>query len=146
VIRLSSSIKKMSLFDDFQMTLSPFTSGSRFERERHNSASVKRSMVAFILLGFMKGPVFFKVVAGAQRTKPQDGLGTSKTPSSPGQFHSVFDQMSAGTFNDPGGNRKALAKIAVVLEIGCTGEQVIGADIDRISFCGDKTSQCGGAD
>ena len=100
---------KYSLFDRFQMI--SFTSLSRFarfKRGRHNAVSIEESVVTFIFFCLMKIPVLIKIVTGAQRAKTQDGLGASEAPAGAGDFHAVFDQMAAGTFNDSCGDGKSL--------------------------------------
>ena len=104
--------------------MATLASRSWFKRGRHDAVDVEGSVVAFILLALMEGPVLIKVVAGAQGTQTQDGLGAGQAPAGPGYFHAVFDQMAAGAFNDSRGYGQSLGKVAMVLEVGRIGEQL----------------------
>ena len=69
---------KYSLFDSFQMIT--LASRAEFKRGRHDAVGVEVSVVAFILFGFMEGPVLIKVVAGAQGTQAQHGFSAGQAP------------------------------------------------------------------
>jgi len=98
-----------------------------------------------MLLRLMEDPVLIKLVAGAQGAQRQHDLGSFQTPASAGHFHTIFDQMTAGAFNDSRGDGKSLSKVMIVLEIGCVGEHIVRSDTYGFSICGSKISQCGPA-
>ena len=87
-----------------------FTSKLWFDCGRDNAAGVEVSVISFMLLGLMEGPVLIKIMASSQRAKTQDGLCAIKAPAGAGHFHAVLDQMAAGAFNDSCGDREALSK------------------------------------
>ncbi len=132
-----------SLLYDFQMIV--FVSFARFECRRDNAVGVEVLMVALELADLMKNPVFIEVAAGMQDPKTQNSFGAFQAPTCAGDFHAVFDQMTAGAFNDARGNGISLIKITIVLEKGALGEQVVRAGIHGFAFGSGKISQGGAA-
>ncbi|MBW1692076.1 MAG: hypothetical protein JRJ70_15280, partial [Deltaproteobacteria bacterium] len=90
----------------------------------------------------MKAPVLIKIVTGAQGTKTQDGLGTSETPAGAGNFHAVFNQMSARPFNNSRSDGIPLGKVMIVLEVRRMGKQIVSTGIYRFSLCAEQRSTC----
>ena len=72
------------------------------------------------------------LVGDVQSAKREDRLGTVLAPPHPAAFHSVFDQVSAGTLDDPAGDRVSGRQvfvvphpIRVVLQVSAGGGQFL---------------------
>src|SRR5664280_3486187 len=81
------------------------SSGGASRRVRNDVAGVAGLVDAVAFLGEVVAPVVFEVAVAAKRAEPEDGLGTAESPAGAGEVHPVFDQVAAGAFDDPGGDR-----------------------------------------
>jgi len=106
----------------------------RFLDRGDSTVSVPRDMIAPVLLVFVEGPVFVKVTTGAQRPQPQDRLRARETPAGSGNVHAVLDQMSAGSLDHTGGNRKAGCQVLVIAQIRFVAEQISGTLVDGLAL------------
>jgi hypothetical protein len=61
-------------------------------------------------LGLVKVPIGFPIAAGVKRPELQYRLGTSQAPACPRDSHPVFDQVTAGPFDDTGGDGEYLKR------------------------------------
>ena len=125
--------------------MSAFTSWSRSRGGRHGTPCVASLMDSHVLAGLMKKPILVKIAAGTQSAQSQYGLGASQTPSCASYFHAIFYQMATGTFDDPGGDRHSLGKVAIVTKVGRIGGQVTSAGIYGFASCDRQVAKCGAA-
>ena len=81
----------------------------------HLSFLVPRFVVALVFLPEVEGPVLVEIAARTQASQLQDGFGAFKTPARASDFHSIFDKISAGSFDDAGRYRIAFRQILVIV-------------------------------
>jgi len=82
---------------------------------------------AFVLAAEVVAPVAVEVAAGDKGAELEDRLGAFQAPSRAGYVHSVFDDVAAGAFDDPGGDRPALGERGGVVQVAVLVVQVAGA-------------------
>src|SRR5664279_3085111 len=105
------------------------SSGGASRRVRNDVAGVAGLVDAVAFLGEVVAPVVFEVAVAAKRAEPEDGLGTAESPAGAGEVHPVFDQVAAGAFDDPGGDRPAFRQRGRVVQVPGLVGQVGGAGI-----------------
>src|SRR5450759_349297 len=103
------------------------SSGGASRRVRNDVAGVAGLVDAVAFLGEVVAPVVFEVAVAAKRAEPEDGLGTAESPEGAGEVHPVFDQVAAGAFDDPGGDRPAFRQRGRVVQVPGLVGQVGGA-------------------
>ena len=79
--------------------------------------------------GFVDGPAFFGVVAGAERVEVEDRLGDSDLQTRARDVHPARDELAARAVDDSGGNGQAPREVLVVAQIGPGLLQVLRADV-----------------
>src|SRR5664279_1955093 len=110
------------------------SSGGASRRVRNDVAGVAGLVDAVAFLGEVVAPVVFEVAVAAKRAEPEDGLGTAESPAGAGEVHPVFDQVAAGAFDDPGGDRPAFRQRGRVVQVPGLVGQVGGAGIGAGPF------------
>src|SRR5262245_23153548 len=101
--------------------------------------------MAFVFLLQMKLPVLIKIFARAQTAQPQHGFSSLKSPARAGQFHPIFEQMTAGSFDHSRRNRQSGFEILVVVEVLAILEQVVRATVERRTLLFVQAAECGTA-
>ena len=81
-------------------------------------------------------PVLLEVAVAAQGSEFQDGFCAVESPACAGQVEPVFDQVSAGAFDDAGRDGPACLECLGVVEVVPFGEQVVGAAVGAASGVG----------
>jgi hypothetical protein len=87
-------------------------------------------------LGLVKVPIGLPITAGVKRPELQYRLGTSQAPACPRDSHPIFDQVTAGPFDDTGGDGESLGQRIVIVQHISVLEQIIRAGIDRLALIG----------
>ena len=64
----------------------------------------------------------------------QHGLSSLQTPPHAAAFHSVYDQILAGTFDHAGGDGVTGLSILIVFHAGCVAFEVAADRVDRLEF------------
>jgi hypothetical protein len=82
-------------------------------------------VVALVFPGDVPVPVGVKVCAGGDGAHPEHGLGAGQAPPGSGDAEAVADDVPAGSFDDPGGDRPAAGERGGVAEAGLFGLQVV---------------------
>src|SRR6266498_3529 len=75
-------------------------------------------------------PVLLEVVVADDGAHLEDGLGAVEAPAGAGDVHAVLDEMPAGTFDDPGGDRPSTFEGGGIVEVRPLTDQVGGALVD----------------
>src|SRR3990172_7013200 len=91
-------------------------------------------MIALELTRFVKAPIPLEVAAGAERPQPQHRFSTLETPASARDVHSVANQMTAGSLDDPAGDWESGAKVGVVVQVRLVPQQIPHAGIGRLAL------------
>src|SRR6266508_68580 len=81
-------------------------------------------------------PVGAEVAAGDEGAEPEDGLGAFQPPSCARYVHSVFDDVPARAFDDPGGDGPAFLQRSGVVQVVLLVVQVAGAFVGTGSLGG----------
>src|SRR6516225_6561802 len=98
-------------------------------------AGVAAEVVALVFVGDVVVPVGAGVAAGVDGAQPEHGLGAGQAPAGSGDAHPVLDQVAAGAFDDPGGDRPPAGEGAGVVHPGLLGVQVVqGRPDDFVVF------------
>ena len=72
--------------------------------------------MVFLLL--VVPPVLGEVPGGCDGPKGEDGLGGVQAPPGAGDIHSILDEVPAGPFDHPGGDRPASGQGGGVVQVG----------------------------
>ena len=99
-----------------------------------DSVEVAGFVEASAFLFEVVAPVGVEVAVGDHRTEFEDGFGSGQAPSGAGDVHAVFDQVAAGSFDDPGGDRPARGQRGRVVQVGCLCGEVVGAGVGVLAF------------
>src|SRR5262245_30004895 len=97
----------------------------------------------FVFLLQMEFPILIKIFARAQTAQPQYGFSSLKSPARAGQFHPIFDQMPACSFDHSRRNRQSGFEILVVVKVLAILEQVVRATVKRRTLLFVQTAECG---
>jgi len=89
--------------------------------------AVFRVVDAFVLAAEVEAPVVLEVAGGDEGTELQDGLGAFKAPSRARYVHSVFHDVPARSFYDPGGDGPAFRQRGGVVQVVLLVVEVAGA-------------------
>src|SRR5438270_9625838 len=74
-----------------------------------------RGIEAAAFLLEVEVPVVVQVAAEEEGTQLDHGLGPGQAPAHSRSFHSIFDQVLAGSFHTAAGDRQPLPQVLVVL-------------------------------
>ena len=77
--------------------------------------------------------VVVEVAVGFEGAQFQDRFGAGESPAGAGDVHPVFDEVSAGSLDDAGGDRPPILQGGGVVEVGCFVGQVGGGVISRFA-------------
>src|SRR5512142_3250472 len=77
-----------------------------------------------VFLFEVPGPVRREVAVADHGAEFEDGFGAGQAPAGTGDVEAVFDQVPAGTFDDPGGDRPSLREGGRVVQPGLMVAQV----------------------
>src|SRR4029453_12782091 len=79
---------------------------------------------ALLFLGQVPGPVPVEVAVADEGAEFEDGFGAGQAPAGAGDVHAVLDQVAAGAFDHPGGDRPSVGQGGRVVQVGLLGQQV----------------------
>ena len=92
----------------------------------------------------VKVPVLVPIATGLQGAELEDGLCAGEPPARACYSEAVLDQMTAGTFNDAGGNGQTLTEEIRVVDAGRILVQVGNGSVERDSAaCRHTSERCG---
>src|SRR6266702_4179528 len=108
-------------------------------------AGVTGFVYAVLFLGEVVAPVFVEVAVGGDGAEFEDGFGAVQAPAGAGDVHAVFDEVSAGAFDDAGGDRPAGGQGGGVVEVFLLVVEVVGGGVGVASLLVGQCAAGGGA-
>src|SRR5947209_5154508 len=97
-------------------------------------------MEALLVFFDMKGPVAIKVAAQIDGSELDDGLGHLLRPAHSRTLHAIFDEIFAGAFDWPAGDRPALGEVLVITHAGAIAVKVLGDRLQGLAFCSEEAA------
>jgi hypothetical protein len=98
-----------------------------------------------VFAGDVPVPVGGQVVVGADGAQPEHGLGAGQAPAGAGDAHPVLHEVTAGAFDDAGGDGPAVGEGAGVVQVGLLGGQVGQGSADDLGVLAARLGRaCGG--
>ena len=98
----------------------------------------------FVFLPQVKAPVLLEVAVADQGSELENGFGSVESPSGPCDVHPVFDQVTAGALDYPGGDRPAFGEGGCVVQVRFLGGEVVRAGVGCLAL-GGGVAEGGGA-
>src|SRR6266568_906399 len=95
---------------------------------------IARLVDPFVLFAQVVGPVVVEVAVGADGAEFEDGFCSGQAPAGAGDVHAVFDQVTAGALDHPGGDRPAAGERGGVVQVGLLGGEVARAGVSAVAF------------
>src|SRR6266516_2635834 len=90
-------------------------------------------VAAFLLLKVV-GEVVVEVAVAGEGAELEDGFGVVEAPAGAGDLHPVFDQPSAGAFDEAGGDGPAGGQEGGVVQVVLLVLQVGGGGVGAVAF------------
>src|SRR5712691_4939369 len=91
-------------------------------------------VIALILLVFVEVPVRVEIAIDVKSSEFEDRFAALQSPPGAGDFHAIFDQVTASAFDHPGGDRVPLGQVGRIVQIRHVIGQVGGTLINRLAL------------
>ena len=89
-------------------------------------------MDAFVFSAQVETPVLAEVAVADQGAELEDGFGAVQSPPGPCDVHAVFDQVTACSFDDAGGDRPPFGQGGGVVQVRLLRGEVVRAGVGTL--------------